>query len=143
MFIKGTKSQLKDTVTYPVEEIPVVGDHQKGDMRLLQVFLQPFNHVNIEVVCWLIKQEQIRFIEQIDKTRKSLPKKRSYKEQKEYELLEQEIASLEQEKSRLELELNSASEDYQKLEQCSKRIEEVIGLIDEKSFRWLELDELG
>lgn len=98
---------------------------------------------------WLDEQEKVegsaqdKVQVQIDKTRKSLPKKRSYKEQKEYELLEQEIASLEQEKSRLELELNSASEDYQKLEQCSKRIEEVIGLIDEKSFRWLELDELG
>jgi ABC transport system ATP-binding/permease protein len=91
----------------------------------------------------LDNSQQTKAQTQTDKAPKTLPKKRSFKEQKEYDLLEQEIALLEQEKSQLESALNSGTDNYQELEQCSRRIEELIGLIDEKSFRWLELDELG
>lgn len=67
--------------------------------------------------------------------------KLSYKEKREYEALEVEIEKLENEKEQCEQVLNSGTDDYQELEKASSRISELIQLIDEKTFRWMELDE--
>ncbi len=69
-------------------------------------------------------------------------KKLSFKEKQEYEKLEQEIDALESEKSQLESLMNSAENDYEKLQKASLRIAEIIELLDDKGLRWLELDEL-
>ena len=68
--------------------------------------------------------------------------KRSFKEQREYEQLAQELADLESEKQGIELSLNSET-DYQKLHQMGNRLQEIKSLLDEKEMRWLELDEIG
>jgi ATP-binding cassette subfamily F protein uup len=70
-------------------------------------------------------------------------KKRTYKEQKEFEVLEKEIAGLEAEKAAIERELLKPSLDYKELEKNSHRLNEINQLIDDKTFRWLELDELA
>jgi ATP-binding cassette subfamily F protein uup len=67
--------------------------------------------------------------------------KLSYKEKKEYEQLEIDIADLETEKEVLEVEINSGSLSNDDLIQKSNRIGEIIKLLDEKSDRWLELGE--
>lgn len=98
---------------------------------------------------WLDEQEKSSAASQArnnvrpEKTVKTAPRKRTYKEQKEYDALEHEIAALEAEKEQLEKEMNSGTDDYQQLEFCSRRIESLITIIDEKSLRWLELDEIG
>ena len=69
-------------------------------------------------------------------------KKHTFKEKNEYETLEKEIAALESEKVELESTLNSGENDYNKLQIISSRIAEIIKLIDQKSLRWLELDEI-
>ena len=68
--------------------------------------------------------------------------KLTYKEQREFETLEEEIASLEVEKKELETELSSGNVPIDKLTQKSNRIGELIGMIDEKTMRWLELSEI-
>lgn len=73
----------------------------------------------------------------------AVKKKRSYKEQKEYEQLELEIHTFEQEKAALEVAMNSGMTDYILLEKHAARIRELIKLIDAKTMRWLELDEIG
>lgn len=70
-------------------------------------------------------------------------KKRSYKEQVEFEALEKEIENLEEEKAELEASLSSGIEDYEKITKISERISEIIDLLDEKMMRWLELDDLN
>lgn len=67
--------------------------------------------------------------------------KLSYKEQQEYSRLEPEIEKLEQEKVSLEAELNTGQLGYESLELKSKRITEVIELIEVKLQRWLELGQ--
>lgn len=67
--------------------------------------------------------------------------KLSFKEKREYESLEKEIEGLEEEKKTCEQVLNSGTTDYEKLEESSRRIGEIIRLLDEKTLRWLELDE--
>jgi len=67
--------------------------------------------------------------------------KLSYKEQREFESLEVEIASHEDEKKRLETALCSGNLPVDELTQKSHRIGELIEMIDEKTMRWLELSE--
>ena len=68
--------------------------------------------------------------------------KRSFKEQREYENLTQEMADLEGEKQSITEALNNET-DYQKLREMGGRLQEIKDLLDEKELRWLELDEIG
>jgi ATP-binding cassette subfamily F protein uup len=70
------------------------------------------------------------------------PRKLSYKEKRELEQLEQEIAKLEAEKQSIDQQLASGSLPYEQLEPLSRRVGEVMQLLDEKGMRWLELSEL-
>ncbi|MCB9261865.1 MAG: ABC-F family ATP-binding cassette domain-containing protein [Flavobacteriales bacterium] len=67
--------------------------------------------------------------------------KLTFKERLEFENLETEIANLELEKTEIESFLTSGNNDYELLQQKSKRIEEIIALLEEKENRWLELSE--
>ena len=69
-------------------------------------------------------------------------KKRTYKEQQEYEQLARDIEALETEKTELTARLEQQL-DYQELEKIGNRISEITDLIDEKELRWLELDEIS
>ncbi len=70
-------------------------------------------------------------------------RKLTFKEKKEYETLEAEIMELEAEKSAIEQEMSSGTLATDVLLEKSRRIQQVIELIDEKTLRWLELDELA
>lgn len=67
--------------------------------------------------------------------------KLSFKEQREFEQLETEIATLEEEKELLTQSLSSGTLGTEKLIAASNRITELLNLIDEKTMRWLELSE--
>ena len=67
--------------------------------------------------------------------------KLTFKEKFEHDALQKESPELEEEKKLLEKKLESNIEDHQELTNCTKRIGELIQLIDEKSLRWLELSE--
>ena len=75
-------------------------------------------------------------------TKKQVKTKLSYKEQKEFEQLEKEIEMLEQQKVELETELNSGISDFEKLQKLSEEIKAIIDSIEEKTMRWMELEEL-
>lgn len=68
------------------------------------------------------------------------PKKLSYKEKREMEMIESTLPELETEKSELEAVLSSGSLDYTALQKASERIKEIIAKIDELETRWLELN---
>ncbi len=65
----------------------------------------------------------------------------SFKEQREYESLEKEIAELEQKRAGLTEQLNSGADDYQRINLWAKEIEEINHVLEEKELRWLELSE--
>ncbi|MCQ2137669.1 MAG: ABC-F family ATP-binding cassette domain-containing protein [Bacteroidales bacterium] len=69
-------------------------------------------------------------------------KKLSYKDQRELDMLEKELAALAEEKAELESQIASGSLDYQALQRASGRIGEIISLTDEKEMRWLELSDI-
>lgn len=70
-------------------------------------------------------------------------KKMSYKEKREFETLESEIAKLETEISNLEAELCSGSLSIEELTDKSILLPKLKKELDDKSMRWLELSELG
>jgi ATP-binding cassette subfamily F protein uup len=70
------------------------------------------------------------------------PQKLSYKEKREFEGLEQEIPALEKEKQDLEIKMGGQL-SYEELQLCSKRIQEIIGLLEAKETRWLLLSDRG
>ena len=90
------------------------------------------------------EEKQLKSVEKkknisIEKTEK---RKVSYKEKYEYGELEKEIEQLENEKEELEKSLLNPNLEIDKIVENSKRLSEVVSMIDEKSFRWMELDEL-
>jgi ABC transport system ATP-binding/permease protein len=69
------------------------------------------------------------------------PNKLSFKEKKELENLETEIARLEEEKLNIETDLSSGSLSSAELSEKSERFSNIINEIGIKSDRWLELSE--
>ena len=67
--------------------------------------------------------------------------KLSFKEQKEFEELEKEMAALEIEKDSFVEKLNQGSDDFQLLTDWAKAIEDIKNKLEEKELRWLELSE--
>ena len=68
-------------------------------------------------------------------------KKLTYHEKKEYDGLMEEIDKLEEEKKSIEEKIGAGESDYEALQKLSSRIGVVIEAIDEKTMRWMELDE--
>ena len=66
----------------------------------------------------------------------------TFKEKREFEQLEKEIANLEAEQKKLEEELCSGTLSVEELTEKSKRLPSLKDELDEKSMRWLELSEL-
>lgn len=74
------------------------------------------------------------------KTPKPSSQKLSYNEKRELNLLDKELPRLEEEKRKLNAMINS-EEDYQKLTELGRQLEELTKKIEEKELRWLELSE--
>ncbi|MFT3945499.1 MAG: ABC-F family ATP-binding cassette domain-containing protein [Agriterribacter sp.] len=69
-------------------------------------------------------------------------RKISYKEKREFEILQKEIETLENEKTTINLQLNEGALPYEQLQKLAQRIGEVSAQLDAKELRWLELSEL-
>jgi len=90
------------------------------------------------------EEKQSKFEEKKKKIQnKKIDKRKvSYKEKREYIELEKEIEKLESEKNQLEESLLSPELEVDKIIENSKRLSDLVKLIDKKSLRWMELDEL-
>jgi ATP-binding cassette subfamily F protein uup len=66
----------------------------------------------------------------------------SYKEKREFEQLERDIAALEEEQRQIEEQLCSGTLSIEELTEKSKRLPLLKDELDEKSMRWLELSEI-
>ena len=67
----------------------------------------------------------------------------TFKEKREFEQLEKDIAALEKEQKIIEEELCSGKLTNDELTEKSKRLPVLKDELDEKSMRWLELSELA
>lgn len=69
-------------------------------------------------------------------------KKLSFNERREFDSLESELPKLEREKKELENKLSLGTLPFEELQKISDRISTLIGEIEEKEMRWLELSEI-
>lgn len=95
------------------------------------------------------KNQEPRAKKQDSESRSQEPKvkeperrKLTFKEKQEFEALEKEIPLLEKEKTDIETQLASGNLSTEEIVNASQRHAEVIGLIDERTMRWLELSEI-
>ena len=98
------------------------------------------------------KEEKLRHDRELEKKREEKPqtswrqrensqRRLTFKERREMEQLEIEIAALEEEKKGLEVALCSGQLSVEELTEKSKRLPVLNEELDEKSMRWLELSE--
>ena len=83
-----------------------------------------------------------------EKVKKEKPKgpqklRFTYKEQKEYETIENEIASLEEELEELDQEMMQNATNSFKLSELTAKQEELQNTLEEKMDRWMYLEELA
>lgn len=99
---------------------------------------------------WLLEQEKEKVVEEIkaekataEKPQKEKKKtKLSYKEQREYETIEAEIAGIEAKLKELQALLASGESDYNKLGEWTDQMKQLEEELEEKEMRWMELEEL-
>ena len=80
--------------------------------------------------------------EERGRTRDDSRRKMTYKEKREFEQLEADIASLEAEQKAIEEALCSGTLSIEELTEKSKRLPQLKDELDEKTMRWLELSEI-
>ena len=69
-------------------------------------------------------------------------RKRSFKEQKEFESIEKDISNMEKRKSELETEMSGINIDFSCMEKNSKEYDSLLTELEEKYTRWEELADL-
>lgn len=82
-------------------------------------------------------KEKIEEVKPIEKRRLS------YKEKREFELLEKELPELAARKEALQNELNKPDLPYERLQELSASLVSITNELDEKELRWLELSEFA
>jgi ATP-binding cassette subfamily F protein uup len=88
----------------------------------------------------LIKEQKVKVSE--DNSVEKKTNKVSYKDKFEYEQLEKDIEILEKQKQELENELQKEGLSFDDINTKSEELGKIIQSLDDKTLRWLELDEL-
>ena len=65
----------------------------------------------------------------------------SFKEKRELEVIDKQMAQLQEEKAALEITMNTGNPGFSELQKAAGRVSDIIKLLDEKETRWLELSE--
>jgi ATP-binding cassette subfamily F protein uup len=87
------------------------------------------------------QKEEKKVSEDLKTKDQNIKRKLSYKEQREFEMLEKELANLEKERTEIYNKLNNTNLAYDELQKLTNRITEINESIDYKELRWLELSE--
>ena len=95
---------------------------------------EPFPSLEKEIPKLSTKNKENTFLETSNK-------KPSYKTQRELDELELDIPKLEKQKQELELQLASGITDYNQIQELSDEAKRINVLLDQKSTRWLEIQE--
>jgi len=88
-------------------------------------------------------KEEKREEKAVAEVKPNKPKKLSFKEQKEYEQIEEKIASLEQRCAELLQAIEEAGGDYQKIQHLTEEHEAVNRELEQTVERWAELSEIA
>ncbi|MBY0535402.1 MAG: ABC-F family ATP-binding cassette domain-containing protein [Chitinophagaceae bacterium] len=81
--------------------------------------------------------------EKIEEVKPVEKRRLSYKEKREFEILEKELPELAAKKEALQNELNKPDLPYERLQEVSASLVSITNELDEKELRWLELSEFA
>jgi len=87
-------------------------------------------------------EQGVKNKEQGTSNKQTTTRRLSYKDKREFDLLEKEIADLNREKEIITQKFTEGSLPFEELQNLSQRIGEVSTLLDAKEMRWLELSEM-
>lgn len=102
-----------------------------------------------EVSAELINKEQILVHKTVDKNKITVPKNKekslkfSYKEQREYEMIDSVISELESKKEDIQEKINTSSTNYSLLQKYIEEKEQIEKDLDVQMGRWVYLNELA
>lgn len=102
-----------------------------------------------EVSAELINKEQILVHKTVDKNKITVPKNKekslkfSYKEQREYEMIDSVISELESKKEDIQQKINNSSTNYSLLQKYIEEKEQIEKDLDVQMERWVYLNELA
>jgi ATP-binding cassette subfamily F protein uup len=102
-----------------------------------------------EVSAELINKEQVLVHKTVDKNKITVPKNKekvlkfSYKEQREYEMIDSVISELESKKEDIQEKINNSSTDYSLLQKYIGEKEQIEKDLDIQMERWVYLNELA
>lgn len=88
-----------------------------------------------------LKPVEAKLLKQSPGAAAPLKKKLTYKEQREFELLEKDIPAMEKEREEIYAKLNEGGLPYEELQKLTDRISILTNEISQKELRWLELSE--
>lgn len=89
------------------------------------------------------KGQAVQGSEKVSRTQRERKLKFSYKEQKDWETIEEELAVLEQKNAQLDRKIEEAASDYGKLNMLMGEKGQLEQLLEEKMDRWLYLNDLA
>ena len=123
-------------------EVHIIENPDMVEVQQYDVFYDEFRKIISEIEEQKEKEAEKPQEEKTARVRLNDKRKMSFKEKREFEQLEKEIAELEAEKTQIEELLCSGTLSVDELTEKSKRLPEVNDMIDEKTMRWLELSEI-
>jgi ATP-binding cassette subfamily F protein uup len=126
MFIFREGGEVKDFIGQYSEYREYIKEQEAEEARLAKV----------------AAEKQAKETKSQQPTQQPARRKLSFKEQRELEQLEKDIASLEAEKQEIEEKLASSNLTHEELMAASARIAQIINELDTKEMRWLELSEI-
>jgi ABC transport system ATP-binding/permease protein len=89
------------------------------------------------------QKSEEKAVQVTEQKEQSKPRKLSFKEQKEFEQIEEQIASLEERNAALLAQMDEVSSDYQKLKEVTDEQAAVTAQLDVLVERWAELSEIA
>lgn len=123
--------------------LDAIADHifvMEGD-GIVRDFPGSYSEYRAQADCENRRSQEAQKPQHKERSTAERPAKMTYRQRKEFESLEEEIAVLTDEKKQLEDFF--ASGDQGDFAEKSERFREVCSLLDEKEMRWLELSEIG
>jgi ABC transport system ATP-binding/permease protein len=89
------------------------------------------------------QRTEVKAVQATEQKEQNKPRKLSFKEQREFEQIEEKIVALEERNTILLAQMDEASSDYQKLKEITDEQAEVAAELDRLIERWAELSEIA
>ena len=138
----------KDSIHCSIQKITVVRYGNDDSVKAIQIIFQNSKCLDIQIVGRLIKEQEQK-TEKVESKSKETWKQRekklkfTYKEQRELETIDEDIAKLESKLEKLDQDIMKNATNSVKLSELMKEKEEAEQALEDKMDRWVYLNDLN